>query len=72
MKQWFQTLNNRQFRTVIPGSGETNEIDLTIQIIIIKDVPDHIPGWENLGGRQWLYYAVEMGLGVQEVQVAEC
>lgn len=49
-----------------------NEIHLTIQTITLKEVPDHMPDWENPGGRQWLYYAVEMGLGVQEVQVAEC
>lgn len=30
MKQWFQILNNRQLRTLIPGSGETKEINLTI------------------------------------------
>lgn len=54
MKQWFQTLNNRQLRTVIPDRGETKRDVLRLsQLITWKETTDHIPGRENPGKSQW-------------------
>lgn len=69
MKLWFQTLNNRQCRTVISEREETKKRNPMIAPPTYSwiEITDHIPGRENPGKGQWLCSVVGMSLGVQEL-----